>query len=151
MRAVGPARGSCLDLGPERTAFHPGLFGVAERRPLPPAEAVIGDGNRDRHVDADHADIDPRREFARGVAVAREDRDTIAILMLRRQFERGFEIGRTDDLEDGAEDFFLVTFHVGGDMVEQGRTDEERSEEHTSELQSLMSISYAVYCLKNKK
>src|SRR3546814_9049615 len=26
-----------------------------------------------------------------------------------------------------------------------------RSEEHTSELQSLMSISYAVFCLKNKK
>src|SRR3546814_6072252 len=25
-----------------------------------------------------------------------------------------------------------------------------RSEEHTSELQSLMRISYAVYCLKNK-
>src|SRR3546814_10853545 len=27
----------------------------------------------------------------------------------------------------------------------------ERSEEHTSELQSLMRISYAVFCLKNKK
>src|SRR3546814_8938895 len=26
----------------------------------------------------------------------------------------------------------------------------ERSEEHTSELQSLMRISYAVFCLKNK-
>src|SRR3546814_4692904 len=26
-----------------------------------------------------------------------------------------------------------------------------RSEEHTSELQSLMRISYAVFCLKNKK
>src|SRR3546814_5412952 len=26
-----------------------------------------------------------------------------------------------------------------------------RSEEHTSELQSLMRISYAVYCLKKKK
>src|SRR3546814_1165703 len=26
-----------------------------------------------------------------------------------------------------------------------------RSEEHTSELQSLMSISYAVFCLNNKK
>src|SRR3546814_1007708 len=26
-----------------------------------------------------------------------------------------------------------------------------RSEEHTSELQSLMSISYAVFCLKKKK
>src|SRR3546814_2249984 len=28
---------------------------------------------------------------------------------------------------------------------------EERSEEHTSELQSLMRISYAVFCLKKKK
>src|SRR3546814_5201381 len=28
---------------------------------------------------------------------------------------------------------------------------EPRSEEHTSELQSLMRISYAVFCLKNKK
>src|SRR3546814_9407512 len=27
---------------------------------------------------------------------------------------------------------------------------EERSEEHTSELQSLMRISYAVFCLKKK-
>src|SRR3546814_10693849 len=28
--------------------------------------------------------------------------------------------------------------------------DEKRSEEHTSELQSLMRISYAVFCLKKK-
>src|SRR3546814_3409417 len=28
--------------------------------------------------------------------------------------------------------------------------DHERSEEHTSELQSLMRISYAVFCLKKK-
>src|SRR3546814_2800130 len=32
--------------------------------------------------------------------------------------------------------------------VERG---EPRSEEHTSELQSLMRISYAVFCLKKKK
>src|SRR3546814_9056006 len=29
--------------------------------------------------------------------------------------------------------------------------EQERSEEHTSELQSLMRISYAVFCLKKKK
>src|SRR3546814_3492844 len=29
--------------------------------------------------------------------------------------------------------------------------DQRRSEEHTSELQSLMRISYAVFCLKKKK
>src|SRR3546814_1826400 len=31
------------------------------------------------------------------------------------------------------------------------RFGERRSEEHTSELQSLMRISYAVFCLKKKK
>src|SRR3546814_4322315 len=35
----------------------------------------------------------------------------------------------------------------GGDGKRVG----DRSEEHTSELQSLMRISYAVFCLKNKK
>src|SRR3546814_1550108 len=30
------------------------------------------------------------------------------------------------------------------------RLDDQRSEEHTSELQSLMRISYAVFCLKKK-
>src|SRR3546814_2060794 len=33
----------------------------------------------------------------------------------------------------------------------EARTRERRSEEHTSELQSLMRISYAVFCLKKKK
>src|SRR3546814_7443208 len=33
----------------------------------------------------------------------------------------------------------------------QQHHDEARSEEHTSELQSLMRISYAVFCLKKKK
>src|SRR3546814_4488427 len=32
-----------------------------------------------------------------------------------------------------------------------GRQVRDRSEEHTSELQSLMRISYAVFCLKKKK
>src|SRR3546814_3873760 len=39
-----------------------------------------------------------------------------------------------------------------GHVVDVGaiRRDPERSEEHTSELQSLMRISYAVFCLKKK-
>src|SRR3546814_4344295 len=32
-----------------------------------------------------------------------------------------------------------------------GTSKPQRSEEHTSELQSLMRISYAVFCLKKKK
>src|SRR3546814_10490420 len=34
--------------------------------------------------------------------------------------------------------------------VDVGRQPRTRSEEHTSELQSLMRISYAVFCLKKK-
>src|SRR3546814_6380510 len=34
---------------------------------------------------------------------------------------------------------------------ERKRCDDTRSEEHTSELQSLMRISYAVFCMKKKK
>src|SRR3546814_7782991 len=34
---------------------------------------------------------------------------------------------------------------------EEPRADRRRSEEHTSELQSLMRISYAVFCLKKKQ
>src|SRR3546814_10706575 len=36
------------------------------------------------------------------------------------------------------------------EMQGQGRHQSDRSEEHTSELQSLMRISYAVFCLQKK-
>src|SRR3546814_10224878 len=40
----------------------------------------------------------------------------------------------------------------GGQRSDQDRNkNPQRSEEHTSELQSLMRISYAVFCLKKKK
>src|SRR3546814_9553854 len=43
--------------------------------------------------------------------------------------------------------------HGGLDAVRDGNDPDRngRSEEHTSELQSLMRISYAVFCLKKKK
>src|SRR3546814_7017441 len=37
------------------------------------------------------------------------------------------------------------------DELQIGHIRRNRSEEHTSELQSLMRISYAVFCLKKKK
>src|SRR3546814_2514247 len=40
--------------------------------------------------------------------------------------------------------------HPGMIDTVAGWIDAERSEEHTSELQSLMRISYAVFCLKKK-
>src|SRR3546814_4076805 len=39
---------------------------------------------------------------------------------------------------------------VGETLIVSPRLTNRRSEEHTSELQSLMRISYAVFCLKNK-
>src|SRR3546814_1123361 len=36
-------------------------------------------------------------------------------------------------------------------VIKVAAFDAQRSEEHTSELQSLMRISYAVFCLKKKK
>src|SRR3546814_1851645 len=42
-----------------------------------------------------------------------------------------------------------LDFAVG--IEAKPRTGQRRSEEHTSELQSLMRISYAVFCLKEKK
>src|SRR3546814_7615037 len=39
----------------------------------------------------------------------------------------------------------------GDSAGDQGKSGNGRSEEHTSELQSLMRISYAVFCLKKKK
>src|SRR3546814_2055590 len=45
-----------------------------------------------------------------------------------------------------------ATRQTGDKAIEKrGQKKEGRSEEHTSELQSLMRISYAVFCLKKKK
>src|SRR3546814_7320035 len=54
--------------------------------------------------------------------------------------------GLADDARglDEVDRVVVVFLHAGGDG-------EDRSEEHTSELQSLMRISYAVFCLKKKK
>src|SRR3546814_3188202 len=43
-----------------------------------------------------------------------------------------------------------LTIRTPGKMRVVGNVELTRSEEHTSELQSLMSTSYAVFCLKKK-
>src|SRR3546814_4887972 len=68
--------------------------------------------------------------FAGPVADARVDHDGVADLDARHV--------RTDRIHDA--------HGVGADDPWR-----HRSEEHTSELQSLMRISYAVFCLKKKK
>src|SRR3546814_10541892 len=52
------------------------------------------------------------------------------------------ELSSVDSILKGS--FFL------GSRWKQGHSRGQRSEEHTSELQSLMRISYAVFCLKKK-
>src|SRR3546814_2205636 len=60
----------------------------------------------------------------------------------------GRDIGRVEDLDD-PETLKDLRVMLG---IGPGRGQRfERSEEHTSELQSLMRISYAVFCLKKKK
>src|SRR3546814_5387771 len=77
---------------------------------------------------------------------------------IRHRLDRGEGL-RCDDEERGLriEEFERIgdmgAIDIGNEMraraVVEGR--QRRSEEHTSELQSLMRISYAVFCLKKKK
>src|SRR3546814_3602864 len=53
------------------------------------------------------------------------------------------ECTRADEAETRVEEIELDAEKVAAEFV--------RSEEHTSELQSLMRISYAVFCLKKKE
>src|SRR3546814_4793192 len=46
---------------------------------------------------------------------------------------------------------FYLAFVMAYSLSEYALFRQHRSEEHTSELQSLMRISYAVFCLKKKK
>src|SRR3546814_5722540 len=58
-----------------------------------------------------------------------------------------------DHLELAAAGAARLTPHGGASTGSSGSSSSVgfRSEEHTSELQSLMRISYAVFCLKKKK
>src|SRR3546814_4345414 len=64
---------------------------------------------------------------------------------------RGFEDARAFEAAEGEimPPLPLALFAGGGEA--NGGIVEQRSEEHTSELQSLMRISYAVFCLKKNK
>src|SRR3546814_1695142 len=81
------------------------------------------------------------------LAVDRTDLDDPAPLAFAHAFDH-----RAGDVEHrvevGVDDFLPL---LRGHLVEGAVAgDAGRSEEHTSELQSLMRISYAVFCLKKK-
>src|SRR3546814_8707290 len=91
-----------------------------------------------------------RRSLGDVVAVARRDRHDD-----HRRGADGGEIGgdllrhlvEARALRRGVEGDQIHLVHHHGNLTEA----QQRSEEHTSELQSLMRISYAVFCLKKKK
>src|SRR3546814_1648847 len=61
------------------------------------------------------------------------------------------DVGNGDDVTE----VFSFYPHLSGQLLAVSHVSKDpalaRSEEHTSELQSLMRISYAVFCLKKKK
>src|SRR3546814_2787235 len=59
--------------------------------------------------------------------------------------------GRTWPLAPPASARSVLSDARASPRTRPGTSFQRRSEEHTSELQSLMRISYAVFCLKKKK
>src|SRR3546814_3760532 len=70
----------------------------------------------------------------------------LGVLAHHHGFLRGVAAGLVEDRVGGADLADVVQWRGMADALAGGR-----SEEHTSELQSLMRISYAVFCLKKKK
>src|SRR3546814_9144371 len=54
------------------------------------------------------------------------------------------------NFDDGRGNAVFSVGYQQADPIYQGAREHGRSEEHTSELQSLMRISYAVFCLQKK-
>src|SRR3546814_9265585 len=69
---------------------------------------------------------------------------------LFRSLRRGLRWRRGPQHDPGAQ-LLREPERQPGDSLRQCAPHARRSEEHTSELQSLMRISYAVFCLKKKK
>src|SRR3546814_6483597 len=84
-----------------------------------------------------------RLRSARPVEIGRHDRYEVAAILPAI----GLAEHQAGDLGDGIP--LVGRFERPGQQG--GLGDRLRSEEHTSELQSLMRISYAVFCLKKKK
>src|SRR3546814_10073585 len=79
---------------------------------------------------------------------------SVRVSARRRGFISGrFKISPTGDRSRLRANAWLIQ-HAWKEMPATrfpSQRDSRRSEEHTSELQSLMRISYAVFCLKKKK
>src|SRR3546814_8898936 len=90
---------------------------------------------------------DCRRREAAGVAIVRASRRLLRSLLSMRYFLSATKILPHPEERDRARTRARVSKDAG--RICSFRC--ARSEEHTSELQSLMRISYAVFCLKKQK
>src|SRR3546814_6932987 len=88
--------------------------------------------------------VDPRESIGAFV------RDELNLTATHLACEHGV-CGACTILIDGAPVRGCITFAATVDGQKVQTIEDFRSEEHTSELQSLMRISYAVLCLKKKK
>src|SRR3546814_1990729 len=84
------------------------------------------------------------------------ERPAVAALLARARDTGTPQLGAPVELTIGPRLLLVAADHEGSDASTGEPTVGElrsqlRSEEHTSELQSLMRISYAVFCLKKKK
>src|SRR3546814_2268448 len=92
-----------------------------------------------------------------------DDEATVRMLIVEVLEEAGYTAIEADDGPSGLKilqsdiqiDLLITDVGLPGGMngrqIADAARESRRSEEHTSELQSLMRISYAVFCLKNKK
>src|SRR3546814_7245094 len=116
----------CSDLGEQRPGPHPARPGGVDL-----AFDERGDGEGERHGEADIAGIKHRRvEGEAGILQQRVE--VFAVERCRELAQEG----------------------VGGQQREGDEADTDprlRSEEHTSDIQSLMRISYADYWLKKQQ
>src|SRR3546814_5631318 len=76
-------------------------------------------------------------------------RGSLAADEMERRFARIQPVTSYDDIADC--DAVIEAVFEQMDVKKEVFAKLDRSEEHTSELQSLMRISYAVFCLKKKK
>src|SRR3546814_5875301 len=89
-------------------------------------------------------------EGARRVADRRELRDEVLRRLLPVRLVLRIDVV-AEGLGRGVEDDRDGVGVALAQQLHQHVGEAERSEEHTSELQSLMRISYAVFCLKTKR
>src|SRR3546814_2889354 len=89
-----------------------------------------------------------RVEFLRKILTDLEDGSLDLIIIVQQPLGR--QTGMWFGLTCGEPCLGQPPFHriKAGPGHERSRAADQRSEEHTSELQSLMRISYAVFCLK---